>query len=87
MDPKKNEQQKYMDPTISVVNNGQKQFSIFPSRLRRLELGFGTDVNSTGREDIRQICSSFCFAECLLMRSEVERDGGKVFLDCSVEVI
>ncbi|CAE7691511.1 ppiA [Symbiodinium necroappetens] len=22
----------------------------------RLELGFGTDVNSTGREDIRQIC-------------------------------
>ncbi|CAK9109390.1 unnamed protein product [Durusdinium trenchii] len=33
-----------------------KPLEKFKNDPMRLELGFGTDVNSTGREDIRQIC-------------------------------
>ena len=50
-------------------------------KLRRLELGFGTDVNSTGREDIRQICPSpdarivlGCIF-CLPMQQDVHMDS------------
>ena len=33
-----------------------KPLEAFSKDPLRLEFGFGTDVNSTGREDIRQIC-------------------------------